>query len=452
MQSKIIALTVYRCQQLLRMAYAHVQMMLYRPFLHYVSHRLNANKNIDERSYACAAACVSVSRNIVHICAELQKQGLLVGAYWFTMYTTFFAILSLVFFVLENPDKQGTQEILSDAMAGKEALKGLAQRSMAADRCSIALEVGLKRTEFVEYCLQVLQSFFEKLPSHLKRPSTEPTKPKKRTAPTGHTPISAPARSSPDLHKPMHNTAMPLQQAQRATTFPVGLGGTNTPARQNKVFAAPQYSASQNPDPTAFRRGYNDFVSPAMSAVGTPDSSSTGHSMQAVFNSAYPPAAQAQPYAMGNANIPELGAMMFPSADPFAYPNQPMTEFDQRLQNQQQDQKMSTALYDAQVDGSNNALPNVFMTGNENTNPSYDNLQGQLFGPLPPYLMQGQPMDVGMNYSTVNTMMPGQGFGNAFGQGQGSGGILGNGMNFDDIFVGSNDEWGNMVGGQGFRR
>lgn len=61
--------------------------MLYRPFLHYVSEKGCAGRTIDERSYACAAACVSVSRNIVHITAEMKKRGLLVGAYWFTVST-----------------------------------------------------------------------------------------------------------------------------------------------------------------------------------------------------------------------------------------------------------------------------------------------------------------------------------------------------------------------------
>lgn len=129
-------------QQLLRLAYAHVQMMLYRPFLHYLSRQGSACK-LDERSYACAAACVSVARNIVHIATEMRKRGLLLGAYWFTMYTTFFAIISLVFFVLENPDKPGSQEILADAKDGKDALAGLAKRSQAADRCSIALRVSV---------------------------------------------------------------------------------------------------------------------------------------------------------------------------------------------------------------------------------------------------------------------------------------------------------------------
>ena len=135
-----VRLTCYSMQHLLRMAYAHAQMMLYRPFLHYVSHTCKS-RVIDKRSYACAAACVSVSRNIVHIACELRRKGLLAGAYWFTMYTTFFAILSLVFYALENPDNDASQDVLRVATEGKETLRKLAKRSMAADRCSATLQV-----------------------------------------------------------------------------------------------------------------------------------------------------------------------------------------------------------------------------------------------------------------------------------------------------------------------
>lgn len=123
------------------MAYAHCEMFLYRPFLHYVSQALQA-KSIDKRSYACAAACISVSRNIVHLTTEMKKQGLLVGSYWFYMYTTFFSIISLVFFVLENPRSQMSEDILKDAYEGKDTLAGLAAKSHAADRCSKVLAVG----------------------------------------------------------------------------------------------------------------------------------------------------------------------------------------------------------------------------------------------------------------------------------------------------------------------
>ena len=122
------------------MAYAHIQMMLYRPFLHYVSETVQAN-NLDKRSYACAAACVSVSRNIIHLTGEMKRRGLLIGSYWFYMYTTFFSIIALVFYVLENPQTPSVEDILKDAHEGKDTLAGLAARSLAADRCSRTLNV-----------------------------------------------------------------------------------------------------------------------------------------------------------------------------------------------------------------------------------------------------------------------------------------------------------------------
>ncbi len=117
--------------------------MLYRPFLHYVSRRLTDGKVVDDRYYASAAAGISISRNIVHIGIEIQKQAVLMGPYWFILYTQFFAILSLVFYVVENPDKAGSAEILADASAGRDIISSLAQRSLAADRITSSLDVRL---------------------------------------------------------------------------------------------------------------------------------------------------------------------------------------------------------------------------------------------------------------------------------------------------------------------
>lgn len=126
---------------MLRFAYAHVQMMLYRPFLHYASPNLSTGKQVDERCYACAAAAITVSRNIVHIGIEIQKHAHLIGPYWFALYTQFFAIISLVYYVLENPDKPGATEILADAREGSEVIASLSQRSIAAERITVALRV-----------------------------------------------------------------------------------------------------------------------------------------------------------------------------------------------------------------------------------------------------------------------------------------------------------------------
>jgi hypothetical protein len=140
--TRAAVLTEDRVQQLLRISYAHVQMMMYRPFIHYVSQASQLGK-ADKRSFACAAACVSVARNIVHITSEMKKRGLLVGAYWFVMYTTYFAIVSLVYFVLENPNSPTGKDILKDALEGRDTLASLAKRSIAADRCSLSLAVSI---------------------------------------------------------------------------------------------------------------------------------------------------------------------------------------------------------------------------------------------------------------------------------------------------------------------
>lgn len=123
------------------MAYAHIEMFLYRPFLHYVSQDVQT-KLLDKRSYACAAACVSVARNIVHLSSEMKTKGLLIGSYWFYMYTTFFAVIALVFYVLENPHSPTSADILRDAHEGRDTLASLAQRSLAARKCSQTLTVG----------------------------------------------------------------------------------------------------------------------------------------------------------------------------------------------------------------------------------------------------------------------------------------------------------------------
>lgn len=129
-----------RVQQLLRLAYAHAQVMLYRPFLHFTAKRCTP---VDQRAYACAASYVNVSRNIIHITMQMKDKGLLNGAFWFIMYTTFFSIMSLIYFAWENPENVTTIPVMQDAFEGKRVLASLATRSMAADRCTATLEVSL---------------------------------------------------------------------------------------------------------------------------------------------------------------------------------------------------------------------------------------------------------------------------------------------------------------------
>lgn len=110
-------------------------MMLYRPFVHYLTRS-------EERPFAIATACVNTSRKIVHTSEEMRRNGLLNGAYWFTIYTTFFAIITLIYYVLVNPPDKASRAILEDIKMGRDCLISIRDKSAAAHRCINTLTVG----------------------------------------------------------------------------------------------------------------------------------------------------------------------------------------------------------------------------------------------------------------------------------------------------------------------
>ncbi|KIX02029.1 uncharacterized protein Z518_07968 [Rhinocladiella mackenziei CBS 650.93] len=283
-----------RVQQLLRISYAHVQMMVYRPFIHYVSQTCQA-RNVDKRSFACAAACISVARNIVHITSEMKKRGLLVGSYWFVMYTTYFAILSLVFFVIENPNSSTSKDILKDAVEGRDTLAALAKRSLAADRCSLSL-TGL----------------FDVLPTKLKE---------RRTT------LGSTNTNSRKRPPPVSEPGPVLQERQTAQYM-----GTPTSLRENSAtpsrartlpsdFLAKLAKRHSMPDPpvlTNFGEGVNSAHIQTPQLIGY-QSPTVPSPMSAGF--------EVTPQ-LGSAQIPDLKNVMFPSDNPFAYPNQPISTLE----------------------------------------------------------------------------------------------------------------------------
>lgn len=138
-----------------------------------------------------------------------------------------------------------------------------------------------------------------------------------------------------------------------------------------------------------FVSNFSDLLPLDMSsATGSPESNGTpsgSHRGAAGFQAHQPPSAGANP-------IYKLDAMMFPSGDPFAYPNQPIMEFSLGTQaghpSSGQQHQDSMQFY----------TPNV-----------YDDIEGQLLGPIPPYLMQsaqGQSIDLAaqMYHNTSNLL------------------------------------------------
>ncbi|KAJ5208989.1 hypothetical protein N7449_003368 [Penicillium cf. viridicatum] len=293
-----------RVRQLLRISYAHVQMVMYRPFLHYVSGGSQA-RGVDKRSYACAAACVSVSRNIVHITTGMQKRGLLNGSFWFTMYTTYFAILSLIFFVLENPDSPTAKDgVLKDAMEGKNTLAGLAKKSLAADRCS-----------------QSLNCLFKTLPEMLKNRQTSKTPVNlKRPAPSN--------TAEPELKlQASFEKALP----HRSSTFPVQIM-SQTPVnddqnRRQRSLDNVQPVSNRSTDINHQSTWISNTPELLTETMTTPEHISSSGMTSSMPTQEPSSLAWAQQFT-NPSNLPDLMPMMFPSDDPFAYPTQPMSTLE----------------------------------------------------------------------------------------------------------------------------
>ncbi|KID75097.1 Activator of stress response 1 [Metarhizium brunneum] len=356
---------VVRVRHLLRFAYAHVQLVLYRPFLHYISPRHSHGTKVDELSYACAAAAVSVSRNIVHIGLEIRKQRVLSGPYWFMLYTEFYAVLSLVFYAIENPDKPGSQEVLADAHAGRQMIADLADKSLSADRVTKALKV-----------------LFDQLPERLEQA--------RLARPAGNSRKRSAAGSKSGSISTTHAGASRTIPVARAEDFIRSRsGGLPGPFGAPNSRGSVDGSMGQSSDPSfhdiPFSGSMHDILPMDLSSRTTPDSTSNASS---THRHRFP----SQPLNAHSIHNPvnKLDSLMFPSEDPFAYPNQPMMELGFQPK--------------ADAPGITMAAPNAsfFFTG------SFEEMGDQILGQPPPYMtpqQQHHPMGMAASMYDPHNMM-----------------------------------------------
>ncbi|EGW34366.1 uncharacterized protein SPAPADRAFT_49410 [Spathaspora passalidarum NRRL Y-27907] len=82
----------------LHLAFLNCQIMLYRPFIHFISDGNSKGVNSDPRSLIRGRNCIKVARMVVKLANKMIDQNLLVGTYWFSIYTIFFSIACLVYY------------------------------------------------------------------------------------------------------------------------------------------------------------------------------------------------------------------------------------------------------------------------------------------------------------------------------------------------------------------
>ncbi|CDO95548.1 unnamed protein product [Kluyveromyces dobzhanskii CBS 2104] len=125
-----------RANCLLHLSFLQVQIILYRPFIHYLS---PSAPQTDALSIQRAKNCISVARTVVKLAKEMMDAKILPGSYWFSIYTIFFSVAALIYYVREltptnSHDIAMYDEIMKDVKTGKQLLLQLKETSVAASR------------------------------------------------------------------------------------------------------------------------------------------------------------------------------------------------------------------------------------------------------------------------------------------------------------------------------
>ena len=130
-----------RSQLLLRLAYAHVQMVLYRPFLHHALKDMRSNSRISLKAYACGSACIKAAMQVVWLAETLESFNLFNEAHWFSAFIVSFTAACLVLFAMSNEGDPTLKETEDAVRRIKNLCRRHSTESPSFQRCYRFLEV-----------------------------------------------------------------------------------------------------------------------------------------------------------------------------------------------------------------------------------------------------------------------------------------------------------------------
>ncbi|KAL5048682.1 hypothetical protein BDW71DRAFT_16674 [Aspergillus fruticulosus] len=124
--------------------YAHTQLYIYRPFLRQFMMRTGGLDQPDSSSSRwLATICIQACENIIVLCEDMYKRGLLGGGNWFTTRALFSSTLTLFYVVLMSRDSAllQTRSICTRLALGRKVSDSLAKRSGLAHRWKVMMTV-----------------------------------------------------------------------------------------------------------------------------------------------------------------------------------------------------------------------------------------------------------------------------------------------------------------------
>ena len=224
------------------------------------------------------------------------------------------------------------------------------------------------------------QELFKQLPDRLKQGRlnsvSSATKKRHNQSMSIGSPTVQPSRSTPHIGTLQTDCeANAAANFQRSSTFPPqsnpwkSMPQTSMSSRLNQPTVR-DYDAEYRNSQAGFTPSKSDIMAPQ-----SPESMGSGVLPPSASRSTFGfPQSQSYP----GQGLPDFSAIMFPSANPFAYPNQPLTTLESRYPKQEDTpDSMDISMV--------KSSPGI------QAHASFDNdHEVQLLEPIPPYMMQGQ--------------------------------------------------------------
>ncbi|KAL3472487.1 fungal-specific transcription factor domain-containing protein [Aspergillus californicus] len=133
-----------RAQYILVTSYAHVQVYLYRPFLHYAVETPNQVVNTWEGIAPYTTAAVQASENVIALCDEMYRRGLLNGDFCPVARMLVSGTLTILYFILASRSFQTSNQmdsLVDSFKAGRKVLNHLAEYSYPVHRAKVFFTV-----------------------------------------------------------------------------------------------------------------------------------------------------------------------------------------------------------------------------------------------------------------------------------------------------------------------
>lgn len=155
---------VQRAQFVLALTHSYINLRLYRPFLHYdIETSSQTKRQQSSRRSPFASACIQACQNIIDLCQDICRWGLMIEASWPTIRTLTSSLLTLYYLAIMHQDPEEEDLIYRALTTGRKLLQVMEKRSHQARRnvtlfkiitSSLSIKFNHVREKLVKYELE----------------------------------------------------------------------------------------------------------------------------------------------------------------------------------------------------------------------------------------------------------------------------------------------------------